>query len=69
MTELAALAGEPGLFGPPAPKGSQPARHRAPMLPPAQQLGKRQTKRPASYAEAGDIDSYLDGVRKAINVV
>jgi hypothetical protein len=60
VTELAALAGEPGLFGPPPPGGA-PARHRAPLLPPAQQLGKRQTKRPASYAEAADLDSYLDG--------
>ena len=60
MTELAALAGEPGLFGPPPPGGA-PVRHRAPLLPPAQQLGKRQTKRPASYAEAADLDSYLDG--------
>lgn len=60
MTELAALAGEPGLFGPPPAKGA-PVKHRAPLLPPAQQLGKRQTKRPASYAEAADLDSYLDG--------
>lgn len=59
MTELAALAGQPGLFGPPPAAGSQ-QRHKPPP-PPQPELGKRQTKRPVSYAEAGDLDSYLDG--------
>jgi len=56
VTELAALAGQPGLFGEAPPPGAK-----RPKAPPPPELGKRRTKRPASYADAGDLDSFLDG--------